>query len=80
MTVENYQINSKQDTIQIDKPIAHSASVHGKWERVYGYATPGGDPVFRCSRCHGSEHIYGVEHSEKKMVCDECGSINSYTW
>lgn len=52
----------------------------GRWKQVYGYVTPGGDPVFGCGNCGGSEHCHGVEHPKKKLICDNCGSINLYPW
>ena len=52
----------------------------GRWKQVYGYVTPGGDPVFGCENCGGSEHCHGVEHPKKKLICDNCGSINLYPW
>ena len=55
--------------------------IFGKWQKAMGaYMTPGGTPVYVCSRCGGTEHLYGVEFPERKMVCDDCGSINSYPW
>ena len=50
----------------------------GKWNKLNGYITPGGDPVYACSSCGGSEHLYGVEHRKRKQVCDVCGRVNSY--
>lgn len=53
----------------------------GKWVKDTGnYITPGGDPIFVCGCCGGSSHLYGVEFRRRKMICDECGSINSYPW
>ena len=56
--------------------------VHGKWEHVSGYATPGGDPIWRCSRCQNGLHVYGVEHGAygqdiadgQWMACPNCGA------
>lgn len=50
----------------------------GKWIEVYGYITAGGDPVYKCSNCGCSEHVYGIEHSDKQTECKACGSINTY--
>lgn len=36
--------------------------VYGRWVKVPGYATPGGDPVWRCSECGKGVHVYGIEH------------------
>lgn len=53
----------------------------GKWQKLSGdWITPGGEPVYVCGKCGGSEHLYGIEFRKRKMVCDECGSINSYPW
>lgn len=34
----------------------------GKWVKVHGYCTPGGDPVWCCSECGKGVHVYGIEH------------------
>lgn len=34
----------------------------GKWVKVHGYCTPGGDPVWACSECGKGIHVYGIEH------------------
>ena len=53
----------------------------GKWEKLKGtYCTPGGEPVYVCGFCGGSQHLFGVEFRKRKMVCDRCGAINSYPW
>lgn len=52
----------------------------GKWIDVPSGLTPGGTPVYACGHCGGTEHLYGVEFPKRKMVCDRCGSINSYPW
>lgn len=51
-----------------------------KWVKAPGGITPGGTPMYVCSICGGSEHLYGVEYQRRKMVCDECGCVNSYPW
>lgn len=53
---------------------------HGRWVKVYGYATAGGDPVYKCSNCGLDEHCYGIEHWEKHEKCKNCGSKNIYPW
>ena len=50
----------------------------GKWVKVHGCSTAGGDPVYMCSICGKSEHVYGIEHPDRKDVCDNCGSRNYY--
>ena len=34
----------------------------GHWVEVPGYATPGGDPVWQCSKCGKGRHVYGIKH------------------
>ena len=44
-----------------------------KWEKVSeNYVTPGGDPIYRCPKCHDpkSWHVFGIEHTQNHM--DEC--------
>lgn len=56
--------------------------VHGRWEMVGGYCTPGGDPVWRCSNCHKGTHVYGIEHGTygkdvsdgQWVACPNCGA------
>ena len=52
----------------------------GKWKQLYGYATPGGTPVFVCGHCGGSQHLYGAEYPKRKLYCEQCGRINIYPW
>ena len=42
--------------------------------------TPGGVLAYVCSKCGGSEHLYGVEFTRRKVFCDTCGSVNVYPW
>lgn len=51
----------------------------GKWIRVHGYMTPGGDPAYKCSHC-GATHVYGIEHRDKQEKCENCGQRNYYPW
>ena len=54
----------------------------GKWRRISGYATPGGDPVWCCSECGKGIHVYGIEHGSygadiaehQWVACPNCGS------
>lgn len=57
--------------------------VSGTWVKAIGsYMTPGGDPVWQCSRCGKGTHVYGVEHgsygsdvADKQWVsCPNCGA------
>ena len=53
----------------------------GFWVKVEGCTTHDGDPLWRCSNCCGSEHVYGIKHlRNKKIVCPECESINEYKY
>lgn len=53
----------------------------GKWIRVGGYVTPGGDPVWRCSNCGKGKHVWGIEHNSygadvadhQWVSCPNCG-------
>jgi DNA-directed RNA polymerase subunit RPC12/RpoP len=56
--------------------------VHARWVKVSGYATPGGDPVWRCSKCGKGVHVYGIEHGSygaeiangQWVSCPNCGA------
>lgn len=56
--------------------------VHGRWVKVPGFATPGGDPVWRCSECGKGQHVYGIEHGSygvdvsdgQWVTCPNCGA------
>lgn len=54
----------------------------GRWvqPKMTGYTTPGGTPYFVCGHCGGSGHLFGVEYSKRKVICDGCGRINIYPW
>ena len=53
----------------------------GKWIRVGGYVTPGGDPVWRCPNCGKGKHVWGIEHNSygadvadhQWVACPNCG-------
>lgn len=55
----------------------------GKWIKVGGYFTPGGDPVWKCSECGKGMHVYGIEapsyntnYADGQWVaCPNCGTI-----
>lgn len=56
--------------------------VHGRWVKVSGYVTPGGDPVWKCSECGKGVHVYGIEHGTygadiadgQWISCPNCGA------
>ena len=50
------------------------------WKRVYGYTTPGGDPVWACPNCGGTEHVDGIETHNHKEYCEQCGQRNYYPY
>ncbi len=55
--------------------------VISRWVKVTGdFLTPGGTPYFVCGRCGGSGHLYGVEYTKRKILCDDCGCVNIYPW
>ena len=54
----------------------------GRWVKVGGFVTPGGDPVWECSACGKGRHVYGIEHGtygadvsdEQWKACPNCGA------
>lgn len=66
-----------------DMPTTETGRKKGKWIEVYGYATPGGDPVWKCSECGKGMHVYGIEapsynrdYADGQWVaCPNCGAI-----
>jgi DNA-directed RNA polymerase subunit RPC12/RpoP len=66
-----------------DQPAMDAAPVvHGRWVKVSGYVTPGGDPVWKCSECGKGVHVYGIEHGTygadiadgQWISCPNCGA------
>lgn len=61
----------------------NSSIKHGKWVKIPGYATPGGDPVWGCSECGKGIHVYGIEHGSygsdisdgQWVACPNCGAL-----
>ena len=52
-----------------------------RWVASTGdFLTPGGTPYYVCGRCGGSGHLYGVEYTKRKVLCDDCGCVNIYPW
>ena len=76
-----YTFNTRSERMP-DCPLkeVNKDSIFGRWIKISGYCTAGGDPVYACSNCGGSEHVYGIEHRKRKTVCDNCGSINIYPY
>ena len=53
-------------------------AVIGEWEKIPGKSDDG-DPVYRCSKCGGTIHVYGVEHRHNyNIICGNCGTFNIY--
>ena len=53
----------------------------GKWAKdESGGLTPGGTPMYVCGKCGQSAHLFGVEFSKRKVICDGCGRVNIYPW
>lgn len=54
----------------------------GKWIKIPGFCTPGGDPVWACSECGKGVHVYGIEHrsyqadisDDQWKACPNCGA------
>jgi DNA-directed RNA polymerase subunit RPC12/RpoP len=64
-------------------PSAEQERKKGKWIEVHGYATPGGDPVWKCSECGKGIHVYGIEapsynrdytDGHQWVACPNCGA------
>lgn len=82
----NYGDVSPESVIEVIEsiPAVDAAPVvHGRWVKVPGYATPGGDPVWRCSECGKGVHVYGIEHGTygaevadgQWVSCPNCGAM-----
>ena len=64
-------------------PSAQPERKKGKWVKVPGYCTPGGDPVWCCSECRKGTHVYGIEHGTygadvadgQWVACPNCGAV-----
>jgi len=77
ITEPNMACNTINDAIRLlQQPVTIS-----RWVKVSGdFTTPGGTPYFVCGQCGGSGHLYGVEYSKRKVLCDGCGCVNIYPW
>ena len=75
-----YMDNNEELQELIDR-FPEEKSRKGKWIRVGGYVTPGGDPVWRCSNCGKGRHVWGIEHNSygadiadhQWVSCPNCG-------
>ena len=83
-TAEQIKTRLNEKIKKIDEEndmLKHSIDeTHGRWVKIGGYMTGGGDPVYKCSKCGLDKHVYGIEHSDKHETCRNCGSINIYPW
>ena len=60
-----------------------AANKIGRWVKVGGFVTPGGDPVWQCSECGKGRHVYGIEHGTygadvsdgQWLACPNCMAI-----
>lgn len=75
--------------ITIYNAVSGLSDDNDKWVKVGGYATPGGDPVWRCPKCGKGTHVYGIEHGTygsdisngQWVSCPNCGTImNGEKW
>ena len=66
-----------------DLPSVEPERKKGKWIEVYGYASPGDDPVWKCSECGKGIHVYGIEapsynrdytDGHQWVACPNCGA------
>lgn len=70
------------DMVRRLKESLSAKAVQGEWVRKSGYVTPGGDPVWVCSKCGKGMHVYGVEHDSygkdvsdgQWVACPNCGA------
>ena len=87
-----YQILKEID-ILIQKAINHlertSEQKKGKWLKIGGYCSPGGDPVWKCSECGKGIHVYGIEANSYNgditdghqwIACPNCGAKMEYKY
>lgn len=84
MCFEMYSVEyrSKRSDICPLTTIHPELSKMGKWVKVHGWATPGGDPVWACSECGKGLHVYGIEHGTygsdvadgQWVACPNCGA------
>lgn len=72
--IKHLRMIIKDATELLSRPIAI-----GRWVKVTGdFMTPGGTPYFVCGGCGGTGHLYGVEYTRRKVLCDVCGRVNVY--
>ena len=80
--IDQCGLDTAYDIIK-DLPSAEPERKKGKWIEVHGYATPGGDPVWKCSECGKGIHVYGIEapsynrdytDGHQWVACPNCGA------
>ena len=77
------ELTTRKAIAAIDSAINKLNKPKGEWIKVTGYATPGGDPVWECSRCGKGRHVYGIEapsyqgdvSNHQWIACPNCGAI-----
>lgn len=80
-----YANNTKDKTVDANVIMRFptvDAVQEGRWEKVRGYFTPGGDPVWQCSECGKGLHVYGIEAGtygsdvadHQWVACPNCGA------
>ena len=69
--------------LEEEKQTTKTRTKKGKWLKVSGYFTPGGDPVWKCSECGKGIHVYGIEANSYNsdftdghqwVACPNCGA------
>lgn len=73
----------KDDLLGTLMSLPTTAIKTGHWVEVYGYCTPGGDPVWCCSECGKGIHVYGIEAptygrniaDHQWVACPNCGAM-----
>ena len=71
------------DLLDSKPPADVKPVIHGRWIKVRGFFTPGGDPVWQCSECGKGRHVYGIEHGSygsdvsdgQWLACPNCMAI-----
>ena len=83
VTLEGRQLLDMCQFVIKQIPSAEPERKKGKWIKVHGYVTPGGDPVWKCSECEKGIHVYGIEapsynrdytDGHQWVTCPNCGA------
>jgi hypothetical protein len=70
-----YDTNAVLCSIDAQPTVDAMEVVHGRWEKIIGVITPGGNPMVRCSVCKSreSEHLCYIA-STPWRYCPNCGA------